>query len=220
MPLIEETYQQYLQKVDKNGTNDNIATDRGRYVNLFNENQNKWIEVHLQNRGIDDVRYIQKFLVLDKKISDSSQTFDHFDFSLPDNYLDLSDIRAEAKKKECKAILDLFEIRTENLNTVLNNKDTEPSFKWREAPYTINSDKVSIYTNNDFTINHILLDYYRYPNKISLVNPYDPESNFDESTEIEWDDKSLNRIISLCAGEFEINQENPNFQLQFLRTQK
>jgi len=220
MALVEDSYQKYLQKVEKNGTNDNTSTDRGRFVNLFNENQNKWEEIHLQNRGVDDVRYIQKFLILDYKISTSSLIFDHYNFKLPKNYLDLADARAKAKQGKCSDYIDLFELITENLNATLQDEDNKPSFKWRESLYTINNDTISIYTDRNFTVEHVLLNYYRYPQQIALVNPFDPESKFNETLAIEWDDKSLDRIISLCAGEFDINQGDQRFQLQFSRTQK
>jgi len=216
----EQAYERYLIKVEKNGTNDNISTDKGRFVELFNESQNKFEELHLQNRGIDDVRYIQKFLVLDSKLSDSSQTFDHFDFNLPKNYLDLADARANASKDKCSDFLSLFEIRTENLNQILEDENNKPSFKWRESCFTINNDKISVYTDRKFKVNYILLNYYRYPNQISLVNPFDPESEFTPEIQIEWDEKSLDRILSICAGEFDINENNPRFQLQNLRQQK
>lgn len=219
MALIEEAYDKYLQKVEKNATNDNASTSRGQFVVIFNESQNKYEEFHLQQRGVDDIRYIQKFLVLDKKIDFISKTFDHYNFPIPKDYLDLADIRANATKEKCTDLLYLFELKTENINAILQDEDNKPSFLWRESCYTANSDLISVYTD-DFIVDNILLDYYRYPQQISLVNPFDPESQFDETKEIEWDVKSLDRIISICAGEFDINEGNPRFQLQNLRQQK
>ena len=63
---IEEAKERYIIKAEKNGTNDNLTTDNYRFSLNFNESQNKFLTLHLQNRGVDDVRYIQKFLVLDK----------------------------------------------------------------------------------------------------------------------------------------------------------
>ena len=98
------------------------------------------------------------------------------------------------------------------------NEFLKPSFDWREAPYTINSDQLSIYKDN-FTIDSLLLNYYRYPNQIKLQDAENPESDFD-STEIEWDDKSLDDIISLMVANLDMNEGNPRFQINTLRTQK
>lgn len=221
MAQIEIAYESYLVKAEKNGVNDGLSTSRDRFVIAFNEAQNKYTEFHLQNRGVDDVRYIEHLLVLDKKISTSSKTSNLYNFPLPEDYLDLADVRGLCSQGDCKAQnLDLFEIQTENSTEILRDEDNKPSFKWREAPYTIASNKVSIYTDDTFSVDEILLSYYRYPNQISLLDPYNPESKFDETTLIEWDAKSLDRIISLTVGEFDLNTNNPRFQLQNSRAQK
>ena len=218
--MIEQVFIKYKNKVEKNITNDQASTDRGRFVLLFNETQNKFIEFHLQQRGIDDIRYIQNFLVLDEKIASFAKTQDHYNFKLPKNYLDLSDVRGLASKSECKDVkINLFEIQTENLSEIIQDEFNKPSFKWRESPYTINSNTVSVYVD-DFSVDNILLNYYRYPNQISLIDPNDPESEFNELVKLEWDDKALDRIISMCAGEFDINQNNPRYQLQDFRLKK
>lgn len=218
--MIEQVFIKYKNKVEKNITNDQASTDRGRFVLLFNETQNKFIEFHLQQRGIDDIRYIQNFLVLDEKIASFAKTQDHYNFKLPKNYLDLSDVRGLASKSECKDVkINLFEIQTENLSEIIQDEFNKPSFKWRESPYTINANTVSVYVD-DFSVDNILLTYYRYPNQISLIDPNDPESEFNELVKLEWDDKALDRIISMCAGEFDINQNNPRYQLQNFRQQK
>jgi len=218
MITIEEVKERYLIKAEKNGTNDNIATDNYRFCLNFNESQNKFLTLHLQNRGIDDVRYIQNFLVLDKKIPPLNTSEDKVNFKLPENYFDLSSARAKAKTESCTDLIDLFEIQTENLNEIMFNEFLKPSFAWREAPYTVNSNNLSIYTDN-FKIENLLLNYYRYPNQIKLVDSENPESGFD-NIQIEWDDKSLDDIISLMVFNFDINEGSPRYQLQTLRIQK
>jgi hypothetical protein len=216
---VNQAKERYLIKSEKNGTNDGITVDNLRFCLIFNESQNKFLTLHLQNRGIDDVRYIQKFLVLDKKIPASSKSEDKYNFELPKDYFDLADVRAKAKKKNCEDTLYLFEVQTENLSEILQDEFNKPSFEWREAPYTINSDKLSIYTD-DFSIQNILLNYYRYPNQLELIDEENPESGFNESKGIEWDDKSLDDIISLMVANLDMNENNPRFQLNTLRTQK
>lgn len=220
MITFEQLKERYIIKAEKNGTNDNITTDNYRVCLLFNESQNKFLTLHLQQRGIDDVRYVQNFLVLDKSIPNTSKDEDKYSSDLPENYFDLADVRARAKKGDCLDLINLFEIRTENLNEILQDEFNKPSFEWREAPFTINSNRLSIYTDKTFSISEILLNYYRYPNQIRLKVEDNPESGFDESSPIEWDDKSLDDIISLMVFNSDINENNPRFQLQTLRTQK
>ena len=96
---ISQAKERYLIKSEKNGTNDGITVDNLRFCLIFNESQNKFLTLHLQNRGVDDVRYVQKFLVLDKKIPTSSKSEDKCNFELPRDYFDLADVRAKAKKE-------------------------------------------------------------------------------------------------------------------------
>ena len=220
MITIEQVKERYILKAEKNGTNDGITTDNYRFCLLYNESQNKFMTLHLKNRGIDDVRYIQNFLVLDKIVPYSSKTEDKYNFELPIDYFDLADCRAKASKKTCSDFISLFEIRTENLNEIIQDEYSKPSFEWRESFYTVNSNNLSIYTDKTFKVSEIHLNYYRYPNQIKLNNEEDPESNFSDDSQIEWDDKSLDDIISLMVFNLDINENNPRFQLQTLRTQK
>ncbi len=219
MATVEQVKDRYLVKSEKNGTNDNIATDNQRFCLLYNEAQNKFLTLHLQNRGIDDVRYIQKFLTLDEKISYTSKSQDKYNFKLPKKYFDLADVRANAEKEKCKRRINLVEVQTENLTEILQDEFNKPSFEWDEAPYTINSDQLSVYTDN-FTISEILLNYYRYPSQLRLIDEENPESIFTSDSLIEWDDKSLDDIISLMVFNLDINENNQRFQLQTLRIQK
>lgn len=215
MTTVEQAYEKYLLKTEKNATNDGVATNRERFCLLFNESQNKFLSISLQQRGIDDIRGIQKFLILDEPISSSSQTLDHYNFPLPKKYFDLADVRARANKGNCLDLISLFEVQTENLNEVMQDEYSKPSFEWRESFYTINSDNLSVYVDN-FQISEILLNYYRYPNQIEAIS----ESAFNESKKIEWDEQALDIIISLTAGESDLNQNNPRFQLQNARAKQ
>ena len=80
---VEEAKDRYRIKAEKNGTNDNLTTDNYRFCLNFNESQNKFLTLHLQQRGVDDIRYIQKFLVLDEKIPAEKIAENKINFKLP-----------------------------------------------------------------------------------------------------------------------------------------
>lgn len=222
MSTIEEAYIKYKAKVEGNITNDDISTDRGRFILSYNEAQNKFTEIHLQNRGSDDIRYIEHLLIPSKKIQNPTTVYDRQDFKQPKDYLDIANVRPFVSKGSCKRVeIDyVYEMVSENQSELSKDPNNKPSFKWRETFFKVNSNNISIYNGNDFTVEYILLDYYRYPNQIKLVEPENPESNFDENIKIEWDDKALDRIISYASGETDMNTLNPRYQLQQIRTQK
>lgn len=220
MITIEQAQDRFYNKSEKNGTNDNIAVDKKRFCLLYNEGQNKFMTLHLQNRGVDDVRYIQKFLVIDESIPYSSKDKNKYIFKLPENQFDISDLRVSVQKESCERIINCVEVQTENISEFLQDEYLKPSFEWDETLYTINSDQVSIYTDETFKVSEALLSYYRYPSQLKLIDDFNPESDFDSTSLIEWDDKCLDDIISLMVFNLDINQNNPRYQLQTLRTQK
>lgn len=220
MTTVDQVKDRFLVKSEKNGTNDNIAVDNLIFSLLYNESQNKYLTLQLQQRGIDDVRYIQKFLILDKKISYISKLYNKENYSLPSDYFDLAAVRAKAKKGKCSHWMHLVEVKTENIEEKLQDEYSKPSFEWEESLYTVNEDNLSIYTDGTFTMSDVLLNYYRYPSQIRLIDEQDSESKFTSNSLIEWDDKALDDIITMMVFNLDINENNPRFQLQTIRAQK
>lgn len=210
----QEAYNSTIIKLNENATTDKISLDKGRFCVLYNNVQNRLIEVFLERKFEDDIRYIQKILVKDLQIS-SSNTFNDFtEFLLPKNYFDFSNLSITATKGECKEKkIDCFETKSDDTNSILRDVYNNPSFKHRETPFNLASDKIIIYTADDFTIDSAYFSYYRYPQQIGLVNPEDPESDFNKNNP-EFDDKFVNRVINLCAGEFLENIDDPKFQIE------
>ena len=210
--IIEIAYQKFIIKINKNATTDSISCDKGKFTVILNEVQNRFEEFILDKRGDDEIRYIQHLLVEDHVISSSTSNKNSQNFKLPANYFDLSNVFAEATKGECTAQkIDLFEIKSEDQNNILRDEFNSPSFKHREAPYNLSSNNIRVYTDN-FKVDRINLSYYRYAKQITLLNPSDPESPFNPNTNLEWDEKTADRIISLAASEFELNNGSDKFQ--------
>lgn len=217
---IDQAYLEYTMKAEKNITNDGLSTDKGRFCMRFNNMQISYLRGLLQNKGEDDVRYAEKFLLPGKPISYSSKTNEVYVFNLPDNFFDLGDVRGLATKGSCKnQELYLYEVNPENYTEYLRNENTTPSFKWRESLYSLSENSVKVFYD-DFEVNKILLSYYRYPQEIRLIDQYNPESDFNEDFPIEWDDKSIHRIIDLMVLDNDISSANPRVQLDALRFQQ
>jgi hypothetical protein len=207
-----KAYEYFIIKINENATTDQVSCDKGRFERLYNNHQNKLIEFILERRFEDDIRYIQQILVEDKKLTSSNNHLDHQDFELPKDFFDFSNLYIQAIKGECKDKVDCFEIKGDDKNNILRDSDNNPSFKHRETPFTISSSKIQIFTAGDFTIDSAYFSYYRYPQQIGLVNPQNPESDFN-SNNPEFDDKFVNRVIDLAASEFFQNNNDQKFQI-------
>lgn len=205
---VNEAYLKFIQKVNKNYTNDNIVVDRGRFVLLYNEVQNKFVEWVLEKRNEDDIRDIQVLLVPDEELSLKNKILNHQDFELPKDFFSFSNIQVFARNKECsKAKLQAFEVKSENTEELLADVHNKPSFKFRETFYKIGSNTINVYVD-DFDISKLYLTYYRYPRQIDIEGYLKIDKTQSINIDPEFDDKIVDRILSACAKEFNINDEN------------
>ena len=65
MVQTELAYEKFQVKFNDNYETSKVSVDRGRFVLLANEAQNKLIENILDKKSNDEIRYIQKILVKD-----------------------------------------------------------------------------------------------------------------------------------------------------------
>lgn len=208
-----QAYDKYLIKAEKNSVNDGISTDKGRFVILYNEHQNRFIENIYERKGNEDIRYIQALLVESKPIKNSGKKNNYYKFELPVDYFNFSNVYAKATKKTCvNKQIDLYEIKDTSRNYILSDEFTSPSFEYREAPFTFSDNMIKVFTS-DFEVDNIILSYYRYPKQITQVDPENPESELDDSFELDFDDKVIDRIISDTVSGFDINNNSERFQL-------
>lgn len=217
---VQLAYDKFQIKVNNNSETGKIAVDRGRFVLIYNEAQNKLIEYILDKKNEDDIRYVQKILVSDHIIKESFSKLDYQEFELPKNYFDFSSAYAEASTDKCKGKkITLFELKDDDKTSILDDENNKPLFITRESFLHITSDKVKVY-KGDFSIDRLLLSYYRYPVQIALENADNPESDFDSTLNPEFDDKFVDRILSSASGEFELNTSNQKAQFDKQRAQQ
>jgi len=211
--LVEESFKKFQIKLDDNFETAKIAVERGRYVILFNESQNRFFETIIKG-GNDTTRYAQKLLVKDYKIL-NTQKKDYEDyFKLPDNFFEFSSAYSTASTNNCDTQkMYLFEIKDANSQEILTDEFNKPSFIARESPFDFSSDNIVLYNDNNFTHEELYLSYYRYPTQITLLDMDDPESQFNESHKIDFDDKIVDRIISNAVAEMKKNYGDPSFQI-------
>jgi hypothetical protein len=210
-------YEKYLSKVEKNSTNDNFSTDKGKAAELYNEMSVRLIKFFLNNRQVDNLKDIQVLLVDDTPIVPETSKEEYDLFPLPKDFLSWSYISAKATKKDCKnQNISLYEIKDEDRADFLSNELFKPSFSYREFPYNFSNNKVKVYKEEGTKVTKILLSYYKYPKKIELQDPENPESNFTQ-TELELPEHIIDRIISAMVGDFKISNSDPFFELEKMR---
>lgn len=217
MTTTEQAFIKFQIKVNETYESSKIGVDRGRFVIIFNEAQNKMVEFILSKKGTDDYTYIQNILVPNKEISRETSISNADVFLMPEDLLNFSSAYSTATKGKCNGVkITLFDIKDDNKTEILQDEFNKPSFIAREAPLSMGNNRIFLY-KEDFTHTKLFLSYYRYPKQISLLDPDNPESQFDPATNPEFDDLLLDRILSLASSEFEVNVENPKYQIDRMR---
>ena len=217
MTTTEQAFIKFQIKINETYESSKIGIDRGRFVVLFNEAQNKMVEFILNKKGTDDYTYIQNILVPEKEITRETSTVDSDIFLMPEDLLNFSSAYSLATKGTCKdKKISLFDIKDDNKTEILQDEFNQPSFLAREAPLSMGNNRFFLY-KKDFTHESLFLTYYRYPKQISLLDPENPESPFDPNINPEFDDLLLDRILSMASSEFEINTGDPKFQVDRMR---
>lgn len=204
-------YDKLLIKLDATGSQ-NIAVDKSRAVIALNEAQNRMVEFFLSTKQDDNLRYIQKLLKSQPIDRTSAEEFTN-NFELPDDYFEFSSVIGYGTRGKCKEVkFHLYEIKNQNKDEVLDDEFNKPSFIYRESPYFIGDDAVKIYVD-DFTIDSIVLDYYRYPIQLRLIDEDNPESGFDTDYNLEFDTKLIDRIVSEAVFLIQVNNKESEFQI-------
>ena len=82
----QAVYLKFLQKVNKNFTQFNISCDMGRFVLIFNEVKNRWVETNLKGKDsilIDNLRETIKDIPL---TSPPVVKDNYVEFIVPDDF--------------------------------------------------------------------------------------------------------------------------------------
>ena len=217
MITTEQAFIKFQIKINETYESSKIGIDRGRFVIIFNEAQNKMVEFILNKKGTDDYTYVQNILVPNKEIPRETSISNADVFLMPEDLLNFSSAYSTATKGKCEDVkISLFDIKDDNKTEILQDEFNKASFIAREAPLSMGDNKFFLYKDK-FTHNKLFLSYYRYPKQIKLLDPDNPESDFDPSINPEFDSLLLDRILSMASSEFEANTENPKFQVDRLR---
>ena len=150
----------------------------------FNKAQLEWTRrqiyaINIRKEGteqssglVDDLQKLMKHEVLptvDKDI--------YFNAVIPSDYLHYVRTDIFAKIDCCpERRMTVYEVEEANISVILNNKDKQPSFEWAETVCTVMSDKLKIYTNNEFGITQCHLTYYRKPIEVQFNGCTDPST--------------------------------------------
>ena len=171
-----------LNKVGSNehqniGLEDKLIALNDAQVNLI---KTKFSGNNLHKAGLDALQKIyndlemfvekEKFLPMTNDFSPLKSWSASLDLLKPDYMLGIPGSEyILADKGECKNNpLVINQVRHGDINTVLKNTNTAPSFEYQEVPGTITGHKWQIFTDGTFIPKKLYLWYVRYPVKVDF----------------------------------------------------
>lgn len=212
---IEQAYLNFLNLVNRNLTNNNVNVDKPRFVLMFNDIQLRFEDYLLEKKFDESAREVSHLLQTDKALTLKDQYKDKDSYKLPEDYFDLSNLHVYANKEKCKNIrLHTFEVKSEDTEELLNDKNNQPSFEYRETFYFTSGDKTVSVFKKDFEINSVELTYYKRPREVDIEGYTKLDGSTSTSIDPEWSDLSINKILLAMSKEFSaINSDANGYNL-------
>ena len=205
------------QRLNKLDSQDYDNIECWQITEAFNKAQVEWIRRQLHGinivkegdeqstRRIDDLQLLLGTINIPFVKSDISSYAD-----LPANYLQWKRVDVTAKKGCCDdRRMSVYLAEEGNLNQLLFDNAKKPSFEWAETFATLKSNKVNVYTNNEFDISSGALTYYRQPIRVEIQGCVDPYTGVQTVTDVECEFKDdivellIDEAASILAGDIE-----------------
>jgi len=207
------------QRLNKLASQDYDNIECWQIVESFNKAQVSWCrrQLHGMNqkqegdeqskRRIDDLQVILKEEVI------NLSTKKHFVESsdLPADYFEWKRVSAFAKDPCCKndRKMVIYLAEEANVDELLRDENKKPSFPWGETFCTLKSNKVRIFTNDEFSIDEATLSYYKQPLRIQIKGCVDPYTTVLSTEDVESEFKDdiielmIDESVKILAGDLE-----------------
>lgn len=208
------------ERLNKLASSDYDNIECWKIVESFNKAQIEWIRRQLRGsnmfrdgdessgRRIDDLQRIlmQSDLTIVKK-----DLYYESDLELPLDYLEFKRVDVKATKECCEKgkTMMVYLAEEDNRAQLLNDEHKNPSFDWGETFATLISNRIRIFTNNDFDLKKAQLTYYRFPIYIQIKGCIDPYTSSLSTADVNCEFKDdiiellIDETVAIIAGDIE-----------------
>jgi hypothetical protein len=112
-----------------------------------------------------------------------------------------NDFVAQAKAVGAQVVADIDNLLTDNFR--------QPSAEWGETFCTLSSNKIKVYTNDEFELANAVLYYYRKPREIAFLNCVNPSTGVPAIADVTCEFKDdiaemlVDEAAAILAGDIE-----------------
>lgn len=208
------------QRLNKLASNDYDNIECWQLVEAFNKGQVDWCRRNLHGLNvvkegdeqstsrIDDLQV----LITEAPLSMTEKDLYYESASvIPTDYLRYKRVSVNAINDCCPEPrrMVVFLAEQGNVDILLRDVNKKPNFDWAETFATMKSDKLQVYTNNEFKIDSVKFSYYRQPIKIQINGCVNPYTQVQSTTEVECEFKDdlvellIDEAAKIIAGDIE-----------------
>ncbi len=95
-----------------------------------------------------------------------------------------------------------------DISTINFNTHYSPSFAWQESFAVMSGNKIIVYTDGTFVVNHLYISYMRYPQKIDSIGYINFDGTASINQNCELADYLEDELLDLTVLELAIDTEN------------
>lgn len=134
---------------------------------------------------------------------------DYYEFPLPADYFGFKRVSISATSDCCpERPMTVYQAEEANVDNLLSDENSCPSFEWAETFLTLINNKVRIYVDETFRISKCKQIYYREPRKVIFDGTVDPETGLvgrNQTSELKRDvvEIIVDEAAKILAGDLE-----------------
>ena len=218
----EDIYYKLNSKVNKNDTNSNVKVSKSIFVMVFNEQKRKYLDQEIkEDESSDGIENFNEILSKPTLLTKVGEDTIRDDFKLPIDFFKRVSSYSLASKGGCTGnVLVNWFVKPKDINVLLQNSHTSPSFEYQETLALVNDGNVSVYKDG-FALDKVYLTYYKDPPDIDIEGYIKAEGVHSTSIPTTLSDLNIDKILDRAVVEITNNYQSiEQYQLAVQRQQQ
>lgn len=207
---IVNNYEKVKQRLNQLSSNAGQKVTEFQFVCAFNKAQYRWFEQRIKVKERD--QSIQEDLQIFQKtecLKPTTTKTGHLQINLPEDYYYYQRVYGKCEKG-CEQEIYAYPREEGNVNRLLNDECTKPSFGWQETFFTIGDCKLIFYIDN-FTCSEIVLVYYKCPQEVDMSGIEYPDGKKGINVNSELTKGQLEEVLDLTVQILSADTNNPRY---------
>lgn len=122
-------------------------------------------------------------------------------------------------KGSCVLNVPLTIVEHDDIYTSLLDSNYSPSFEWMYVPANFSEHYIYVYTNNEFNLGSLHLDYLRYPSKMYYGNYNDIDGNLLAQADCELPEYLHYELLDVVELLIKMDSQNPTVNSSVMKNQ-